>query len=270
MKRIFAIALALCMVLCAVGCSNQDETTTVPQGTDNTAVNEGELQLGAYAGSATYTSGDFSMNWVFTLSFLEDGTYILVNDAGEEKSTGICNLTDSCYTLASSDGKTCTFVVQADGSLNILGDLPYGQATIEPAMVGGIVLNYAGEEPVLAGSSDDDATGVTGDYTIAAGTYAASYTKESQMAGTVVYNYTAVIGEDGTFSYSVSFEMAGTAYDGSAAEGTYTLENGVFVFTDSEGNVTEGCLTADDTLVIELMASQMASAPYEVTFTPAQ
>ena len=39
------------------------------------------------------------------------------------------------------------------------------------------------------------------------------------------------------------------------------------MFTDSEGNVTEGVVTADNTFVISLFASQMASEPYEVTFT---
>lgn len=89
------------------------------------------------------------------------------------------------------------------------------------------------------------------------------------MAGTVVYEYTAQIGEDGTFSYSVSFDMGGTVYDGSAASGTYTLESGAFTFTDSEGNVTVGTVTAENTLVISLMASSMAKEPYEVTFVPA-
>lgn len=53
------------------------------------------------------------------------------------------------------------------------------------------------------------------------------------------------------------------------AAGIYTAQNGSFVFADSEGSVIEGVLTADNTLVISLMASRMAKEPYEVTFTPA-
>ena len=89
------------------------------------------------------------------------------------------------------------------------------------------------------------------------------------MAGTVVYEYTAGIGEDGTFSYAVSFDMGGTIYEGSTASGNYTLENGVFTFTDNEGTVTEGVVTTENTLVISLMASAMAKEPYEVSFVPA-
>ncbi len=55
-------------------------------------------------------------------------------------------------------------------------------------------------------------------------------------------------------------------YDGSTASGTYTIDGNKFVFTDSEGTVTEGMLTADNTLVISLMASAMAKEAYEVTF----
>jgi hypothetical protein len=89
------------------------------------------------------------------------------------------------------------------------------------------------------------------------------------MAGTVVYSYTATVGADGTFSYSVKFPMGGEMYDGASASGTYALDGDKFTFTDSEGNVTEGVLTADNTLKISLKASAMAKEPYEVTFTAA-
>jgi homoaconitase/3-isopropylmalate dehydratase large subunit len=87
------------------------------------------------------------------------------------------------------------------------------------------------------------------------------------MAGTVLYRYTAVVGADGTFSYSVKFAMGGTDMNGVSASGTYTVEGDKFTFTDADGNKTEGVLTADNTLKISLKASPMATAPYEVTFT---
>ena len=67
MKRIFATILALCMILCA-GCAAPAETT-VPVETTLPAVNEGELQMGVYGGSATYAEGEFSMTWTFTINF---------------------------------------------------------------------------------------------------------------------------------------------------------------------------------------------------------
>lgn len=274
MKRIFAAILALCMVLCAGCAATPAETTapietTAPVETTLPTVNEGELQMGVYGGSATYAEGEFSMTWVFTITFADDGSFKLTNDAGEEKGAGTWALTDNCYTMTYSDDRTATFVIHEDGALEVTSDLPFGKNGISPDMVGGIVLSYMGEATDIPESNADattDATAEPGDYTLSAGIYTASYTKESAMAGTVTYVYTAEVGADGTFSYSVSFQMGETPYDGSAATGTYTLENGVFTFTDSEGNATEGVLTANDTLVISLMASAMAKEPYEVTF----
>lgn len=279
MKKIFAVLLALCMMLGAIGCagtdtSDNDATSGATDKTDTntteTAVNEGQLRMGVYGGSAVYAEGEFSMTWIFTIAFREDGSFTLTNDAGEEKGAGTYALTDTCYTMTYTDDRTAAFVILSDGTLKVTTDLPYGVNGISPDMVGGIELTYVGEESENGSAEDEasaDTTVQTGDYALTAGTYTGSYTKESAMAGTVTYVYTAQIGADGTFSYSVTFKMGETQYDGSSAGGTYTLENGVFVFTDSEGNVTEGRLTADDTLVISLMASAMAKEPYEVTFT---
>ena len=107
-------------------------------------------------------------------------------------------------------------------------------------------------------------------YTVAAGTYAAEYEKVSAMAGTVVYKYTATVGADGTFAYSVKYAMGGTDMDGSSANGTYVVDGNKFTFTDADGNVVEGMLTADNAIKISLNASPMASTPYEVTFTVAE
>ena len=278
MKKIFAVLLALCVALCAIGCadtgtSDNDATSAATEKNDTkttTAVNEGALQLGVYGGSAAYAEGEFSMIWNFTIAFREDGSFTLTNDAGEEKGAGAYALTDTCYTMTYTDDRTAAFVILSDGTLKVTTDLPYGKNGISPDMVGGIELTYIGEESGNGSAENEepaDTTAQAGDYVLTAGTYTGSYTKESAMAGTVTYVYTAQVGADGTFSYSVAFKMGEDQYDGSSASGTYTLENGVFVFTDSEGNVTEGRLTANDTLVISLMASAMAKEPYEVTFT---
>ena len=293
MKRILKTMIVTTMLVCVAGCGSADinenasatntpipTQTVVPtkEASNDTvnndvevAVNEGEFKIGQYAGNATYASGEFSMTWNFVLNYYEDGKFILMNDAGEEKGAGTYALTDNCYTMTYDDNRTCIFVVQKDGTLKVTEALPYGQATIDPEKVGELVLSYIGE--ASASSSEKETTSkeeenntATGNFTISAGTYGGSYTKESAMAGTVVYIYSAQIGENGTFSYSVTFDMGGTTYDGSTASGTYTTDGSKFVFTDSEGTVTEGTLTADNTLVISLMASAMAKEPYEVTF----
>lgn len=279
MRKFFMTTMTAAMLFCLTGCGNNDvpgtndaENNTVTEtpmptaeptaadsehsSNDNvteTAVNKGEFKIGAYAGNAVYETEGFSMSWIFTANFREDGTFTLVNDAGEEKGSGTYALADSYYTMSYSDGRTGSFVVLEDGSLMAMGDFPYGQASISSDTVGGLVLTYGITE--------------TSGYSLAAGTYKATYTKESAMAGTVVYEYSAELGEDGTFSYSVTFAMGETVYDGSAANGTYTLNGTTFLFTDSDGNVTEGTVTGEDTLTIALMASAMAKEPYEVTFT---
>lgn len=284
MKKVLTATIILGVMLCASGCStntvqgNSSQTTTSAtteavstEETVDNSVNEGELKTGTYSGSSAYSEGEFSMEWNYTISFNEDGAFTLTDNAGEEKGAGTYALTDNCYTMTYSDGRICIFVVQADGTIKVTSDMPYGQASITPDMVGGIVLNYSGEA-ITAPEEDapaDNDTAIGGDYILAAGTYSASYIKESAMAGTVEYKYSAEIGAD-TFSYSVSFDMGGTVYDGCSASGTYTLDSGKFIFTDETGAVTEGTLTADNTLVISLKASNMAKEPYEVTFVIAE
>ncbi len=276
MKRILAIFMIVAMMIALVACTNDnaDETTTTEETTTETtaahtetASNEGMFKAGVYTATSSYASGEMNMTWNFVLTLKEDGTFVLTNGT-DEKGAGTYALTDDCYTLTYSDERTCTFAVQADGTLILTADFPFGMATIQRALVGDIVFTYDRAVTEEGGNEGGEEGGDdTAVYTIAAGTYAASYEKVSAMAGTVVYNYTATIGEDGTFSYGVTFAMGGQEMDGSSASGTYTVDGNTFTFTDSEGNVTEGKLTANNALTISLKASQMASTPYEVTFT---
>lgn len=286
MKKLLVTLLTICMMTALVACSNSDadtdtsatgkgdsqNTTTENDGNAGTDVekeNAGEVKFGAYTGSASYSQGEFSMAWKIVLVLNEDGSFVLSNDAGEEKGTGTYALTDKKYSMTYSDERETAFVVNADGALEFTSELPYGKAAIGLDEVGGIVLSYYGESYEFTETEDDNSAGMgEAAATVAAGTYIGSYTKESQMAGTVVYNYTVKLGEDGSFSYAVTFDMKGTQYDGSSATGTYSIADGKFVFTDSEGSVTEGTVTGENTFVISLMASQMASDPYEVTFVP--
>ena len=283
MKRIVTTALILGMMLSAAACGSADvesTTTEAPSTTETTteasvapvtpSVNEGEFKAGVYTATSSYASGEMNMTWNFVLTLKADGTF-QVTDGTTEKGTGTYALAGDHYELTYSDDRTSSFVVQKDGTLKMTADFPYGIATIQLALVGDIIFSFDSEVPSEGGNEEGGESGTeTGDvYTIAAGTYNAVYEKVSPMAGTVLYKYTATIGEDGTFSYGVTFAMGETEMAGSSASGTYTVDGNKFVFTDSEGNVTEGTLTAENALTISLKASAMASTPYEVTFAPA-
>ena len=131
MKHIITIALALCLALSAAACAPQ-ETANLPTGT--------------YNGTAIYTSGDFSMEWNFAIDFRQDGTFTLVNDAGEEKGAG----TYTQDTLTYTDNRTCTFTVNEDGTLSLTSALPYGTASIDPAKVGDVTLYPAADTATSA------------------------------------------------------------------------------------------------------------------------
>ena len=276
MKRILSVVLALGMILCLAACGTDTtatttentpvETTTGAETVVTPAVNEGELRPGVYTSSVYYEG--MGVTWNIVLTLKADGTFT-VTDGTNEKGAGTYALTDTCYTMTYSDERVGAFAVQKDGSLKMTADFPYGMVKIQLALVGDIVFVYEGEVPAEGGNENEDGEneGTEGTYVLTAGDYAVDYVKESAM-GAVTYNYKATVGADGTFAYSVSFDMGGTVYAGSAASGTYTLEGNVFTFTDSEGNVTVGKVTADNVLNIALNASAMAKTPYEVFFAP--
>lgn len=68
--------------------------------------------------------------------------------------------------------------------------------------------------------------------TVVVGNYTGSYTKESAMAGTVVYTYSLNVKEDGSYTYEVSFPMGGETYTNTET-GTYETEANVITFTPS-------------------------------------
>ena len=104
------------------------------------------LPTGTYNGTAIYTSGDFSMEWNFTIDFHQDGTFTLVNDAGEEKGAG----TYTQDTLTYTDDRTCTFIQNNDGTLVLTSTLPYGTASIDPDKVGDVILYPAADAETSA------------------------------------------------------------------------------------------------------------------------
>lgn len=283
MKRILIALLMLAVVLSAAACAKDDtpDTPDVPDTTDSmpadteetpaapAAKNETELKAGVYTATSSYSAEGMNMTWNFVLTLKADGTFLLTDAEGTEKGTGTYALTDDCYTLTYADERSCTLAALADGTLKITADFPYGTAQIKLSMVGDIVFGFAGEIPAdTTPAETTPAEEPSVIYTITPGIYMASYEKVSAMAGTVVYNYVATILDDGTFAYSVAFEMGGAYQEGVSAAGTYKVDGNTFTFTDSEGNVIEGKLTAENTLTISLKASTMAKDPYEVTFEP--
>ncbi len=282
MKRFIIAILIAAFMLSAVACGNTnlpadttDPVTTDAPATDapvdtEPAVNEGTFKAGVYTATSAYAAEGMNMTWNFVLTLKADNTFVVANDAGEAKGEGTYALAGDHYEMKFSDDRTGAFVVTADGKLKMIADMPYGIATIQLALVGDIIFTFSAEVP--ADTTEAPATDApTGDtaFAVAAGDYAAEYEKVSAMAGTVLYKYTATVGADNTFSYKVTFAMGGQDMDGASANGTFKIEGDKFIFTDSEGTVTEGKITAENTIVISLKASQMASAPYEVTFTPA-
>lgn len=275
MKKLFALLLVAVLALSAFACGTEnppavtDPVTDAPAVTDP-AVNEGTFKAGVYTATSAYAAEGMNMTWNFVLTLKDDGTFTLANDAGEVKGDGTYALANDHYEMKFSDDRVGAFVVNADGKLKMTADMPYGIATIQLALVGDIIFTFASDVPADADTTEAGKTEEGGDFAVAAGNYAAEYKKESAMAGSVVYKYTATVGADGTFSYKVTFAMGGQNMDGSSANGTFKVEGGKFIFTDSEGNVTEGKITAENTIVISLKASSMAKDPYEVTFTVAQ
>ena len=281
MKRFIIALLIAAFMLSAVACGNTTPATTDPVTTEapatdapaatEPAVNEGTFKAGVYTATSSYATEGMNMTWNFVLTFNADGTFVLKNDAGDEKGNGTYALAGDHYEMKYSDDRVVQFVVTADGKLKMTADLPFGMATIQLALVGDIIFSFSAEAPAAtdAPATDAPASDATAEFTVAAGNYAAEYEKVSAMAGTVLYRYSAVIGADNTFSYSVKFAMGGQDMDGAAAKGTFKIEGGKFIFTAEDGTVTEGKVTANDTVVISLKASSMATDPYEVTFTPA-
>ena len=271
MKKILALLTSLILVISIVSCGsgNADTTTESAETTGATTESkdysvlksEGTLSMGTYYGA----SASEMMTFQIYLTFNADGTFVLTNGT-DEKGSGTYALADGVYTLTFDEEKTTTFIVKADGTILVTSDLYYGKASISIDYVDDIILSYQGEASVTTEATTTTTTPVAiTNFAVSTGTYFGNYVKESAMAGTVNYVYTATVGADGTFAYSVKFAMGEKDYDGASASGTYTVENNVFTFTDTDGNATEGALTADNTIVISLKASDMASSPYEVT-----
>ena len=178
MKKIIAALLSLTMLFSLAGCTTQntdsgesstnqetqnEETQNQDTQIADTSVNEGELQLGVYTGTVSYSQGEFSMTWNIVLDFNEDNTFVLSNETGEEKGAGTYELTDSVYTMNYNDDRTCAFSVQQDGSVVLTTEMPYGKAAIGLDEVGGIVLNYHGESYEFTTPETDATTGATSD-----------------------------------------------------------------------------------------------------------
>ena len=137
MKSVITLVLVLCLALTAVGCS-----ATEPAPIETTPAKTSAVQIGIYTGSVTYVTETFSMDWNFAIHFQEDGTFTLINDAGEEKGAG----TYTHDTLTYTDERTCTFIINNDGTLKLTAPLPYGIASIDPAQVGEILLTFVGTQ----------------------------------------------------------------------------------------------------------------------------
>lgn len=161
--------------------------------------------------------------------------------------------------MAGSNG---AYALTADGNKLILtatdGTVIEGKITAENTFTVSLKASAMATDPY-------EVTFSVAPFNLAPGYYYGEYEKVSAMAGNVLYNYTAVLGEDGSFSYSVKFAMSGQEMDGVSAKGTYKAEGNKFTFTAEDGTVTVGELVDHCAIKISLKASAMATEPYEIT-----
>ncbi len=109
--------------------------------------------------------------------------------------------------------------------------------------------------------------------TVVVGNYTGSYTKESAMAGTVVYTYSLNVKEDGSYTYEVSFPMGGETYTNTET-GTYETEANVITFTPSadtkfknDAETYTGILENGVVKTVTKCVSSYASSATELDFT---
>ena len=303
MKKITAFLIALLLVLTALAACKEEtgtptdtdtDTSAEPSGTENTTdtqsspyeglISEGALQYGTYTGSSTYETvyndKPFSMTFTFNLTFSDDGTFVLKDFDGTVKGEGTYSLANGVYTLDYGSEKTTDFIIRADGTLLFTSTVYYGSGTISLDAVDDVILSYdgsgdqpteGGDQPTEGGTTDTptDAT-----FTLAEGTYTGSFTNATAM-GDFAYTYTAVVGADNSFSYSVTFttpfdEEGAPANEGLSLSGTYTLDGNDFLFRttlNDEEKLFEGTLTADNVLVVGLQATTQASRIDSITLT---
>ena len=129
MNRFIATLLAVCLIFTSTACTSQKAAP--------------ELRAETYIGSASYSSPDYNKTWHIELTFNDDLTFTMVNENGEEKGAGTYAQVDSDYTMTYTDGRTASFIVAADGSLNMTTDLPYGKSAIGPDLVDSIIPSNA-------------------------------------------------------------------------------------------------------------------------------
>ena len=126
MNRMIGALLVICMIFTTTACGVQEPAPA--------------LKIGTYTGSSTINREDYNKTWQIIIEFREDGTFTIVNENDEEKGAGTYAETDDSYAMTYSDGRTASFTVGEDNTLNMTTDLPYGKSAIILEMVGGITL----------------------------------------------------------------------------------------------------------------------------------
>lgn len=96
------------------------------------------------------------------------------------------------------------------------------------------------------------------------GTYGGNHTTTA-MGTTLVYGCSLTFQEDGTYSYTVTFNMMGSSYRESES-GTYTVNGSLLTLTSSDGTVMSGSV-GGNTVSITRKVSSFAFSPATITLT---
>ncbi|MCD7818775.1 MAG: copper resistance protein NlpE [Lachnospiraceae bacterium] len=244
-------------------------------------------------------------------------TFYLYNDGSysSSKGSGTITYTDGVFTLNYMDedhaGQSTTFTFSGD-TITFTSVLYYGAATIQNTDDAGLFTIFTATrqtsgitetesesesetetetqkesedqtetetetETELPGETDPSSSSVT------AGVYSGS-TEVTSMMGTVTYNYTLTLNEDGTYTYVVSYSTMGTTIE-ETETGTWESDSNAITLTIetdaiymggeyygagskfTAGATLSGTVNSDKTFTINRNASNFAGSAVDLTFT---
>lgn len=233
LKRCAVALLALCMMFSLAACGQSTSDGETPGGASaggNTAEVAGEYYLDLT---------ELGMKLTVFLRLDDTGNFLFSNtlDFEVNKSAGTFQKSDEAYIMvftsvngeeiSISDGKTASFVVTEDGSLDFsVGDaVPYGTATIDTVSAedSSIIL--------LAHAVTDDYEAPSSESSFQMGTY----TTEPVEKDGVYYTHMITFYEDNTYLHFVNYEKDGQImYD--SETGTYGISTTQLALNLGEGD----------------------------------
>lgn len=201
--------------------------------------------------------------------------------SGTVKGSGTISHKNGVFTLNYSDGHKTTFTAK-DSTLSFTSKLWYGTASFNNTDASGTFVPYTAQlrkteetGPSQPGETDPEQpqetekpqeTEPSGTETVPkTGTYSATLSKMA-MGKEVIYTCTMTLNADGTYQYTVKFNMMGNPYE-QTENGTYTADGSALTFTAEDGTKTTGMAGDESTFAVTRKASSFASALDVLKFT---